>query len=46
VEGDPGTAVKVHSPCQMLYIAVAVVIDTTVHGEIRTGMLSRGSHMC
>ena len=38
VEGwvDLGTAVRVYSPCPRLYIAVAVVINTTACGEIRT----------
>jgi len=30
---DLGTAVRVHSPCPRLYIAVAVAINTTVHGK-------------
>ena len=38
VEGwvDLGTAVWVYSPCPRLYIAVAVEINTTARGEIRT----------
>ena len=39
---DLGTAVglKVRSPCQRLHIAVAVAINTTDRGEIRTWVLS------
>ena len=46
VEGwvDLGTAVKVHSPCQRLYIAAAVAINTTVRGVIWTWFLSHHSH--
>ena len=36
VEGcvNLGTAVRLCSPCLRRYIAVAVVINTTVHGEM------------
>ena len=33
---DLGTAVEVHSPCPRLYVAVAVVINTTALSGIRT----------
>ena len=41
-----GTAVRVCSPCPRLYIAVAVVINTTACGEIRTWVLSHRSQAC
>ena len=37
------TAVMVCSPCPRLYIAVAVVIDTTARGDIRIWVLSHRS---
>ena len=40
---DLGTAVKVHNPCSRLYIAVAVMINTTARGEIWTWVLSHRS---
>jgi len=45
VEGwvDLGTAEKMCSPCPRLYIAAAAVIDTAVHGVIRTWVLSHSS---
>ena len=43
---DLGTAVRVCSPCPRLYIAVAVVINTTARGEIRTWVLSHCSQAC
>ena len=48
VEGwvNLGTAVRVCSPCPRLYIAVAVVINTTASGEIRTWVLSHLSQAC
>jgi len=48
VEGwvDLGTAVRVCSPCPRLYTAVAVVINTTAGGEIRTWVLSHRSQAC
>jgi len=36
---DLDTAVEVRSPCPRLHIAVAVAINTTVRGEIRTWVL-------
>jgi len=41
VEGwvDLGTGVMVCSPCPRLYIAVAVVLNTTARGEVRTLVL-------
>jgi len=47
VEGwvDLGTAVEVCSPCPRLYFAVAVAINTTVRGVIRTSVLSHRSQM-
>ena len=42
---DLGTAVKVHNPCQRLYIAVVVVINSTTGGEIRTWVLAHCSRM-
>jgi len=41
-----GTAVRVCSPCPRLYIAVAVVINTTAGGEIQTWVLSHRSQAC
>jgi len=38
-----GAGVKVRSPCPRLYIAVAVMINTTVRGEVRTWVLSHRS---
>ena len=48
VEGwvDLGTAVRVCSPCPRLHIAVAVVINATARGEIRTWVLSHRSQAC
>jgi len=48
VEGwvNLGTAVRVCSPCPRLYIAVAVVINTTACGEIRTWVLSHRNQAC
>jgi len=48
VEGwvDLGTAVRVCSPCPRLYIAVAVVINTTAGGKIQTWVLSHRSQAC
>ena len=48
VEGwvNLGTAVRVCSPCPRLYIAMAVVINTTACGEIRTWVLSHCSQAC
>ena len=43
---DLGTAVRVCSPCPRLYIAVAVVINTTACGKIRTWVLSHRSQAC
>jgi len=43
VEFDLGTAVKVHSLCPRLYIAVAVMILTTARGVIQTWVLSHRS---
>ena len=41
---DLGTVVR-RSPCQRLHIAVAVAINTTVHSEIQTWVLSHCSRM-
>ena len=38
-----GTAVEVRSSCPVLHIAVAVVMNTTVRGEIRTWVFSHRS---
>ena len=38
--------VRVCSPCPRLYIAVAVVINTTACGEIRNWVLSHRSQAC
>jgi len=46
VELTYGTAVKVHSPCPRLYIAAAVAINATVHGVIRTWVLSHCGQIC
>ena len=48
VEGwvDLGTAVRMYSPSPRLYIAVAVVINTTARGEIWTWVLSHRSQAC
>ena len=43
---DLGTAVRVCSPCPRLYIAVAVVINTTTHDKIRTWVYSHRIHAC
>jgi len=43
---DLGTAVRVCSPCSRLYIAVAVVINTTACGEIGTWVRSHRSQAC
>ena len=40
------TAVRVCSPCPRLYIAVAVVINTTAHGEIWIWVLSHHGQAC
>ena len=42
VEGyvNLGTSVRVYSPCPRLYIAVAVMMNTTTRGEILTWVLS------
>ena len=40
---DLGTAVEVRSPCPRPHIAVAVMINTTVRGVIRTRVLSHRS---
>jgi len=43
---DLGTAVRVCSPCPRLYIAVAVVINTTARSEVWTWDLSHRSQAC
>ena len=43
---DLGTAVKVRSSCPRLYIAVDVMINTTVCGEIQTRVLSHHRRTC
>ena len=43
---DPRTAVKVCSPCPRLYSAVAVMINTTAHGETQTWVLLHHSCDC
>ena len=43
MHGSVCTAAEVRSPCPRLHIAVAVVINTTVRGEIRTWVLSHRS---
>ena len=40
------TVVKVHSPCPKLYIAAAVMRNTTASGQIRTCVLSCCSRTC
>ena len=43
---SPLSAITIVPGCPKLYIAVAIVINTIIHGVIRTWVLSHRSQMC